>query len=160
MTCTPDESEALLAVADFMQDGADSLPATSLVGRALAAGATDLILAVQREQRRETTRARAGLRLVIAEDLESIQTASPQRIAQLRLSHHQPEASQPRSDTSTWEIGLAYFPRLRLSRAGFKTLADLEGVTDDELLAIDGIGVKSMETIRAALVQLDQEGGE
>jgi DNA-directed RNA polymerase alpha subunit len=130
---TPDEAETLRGVADFMQDGADSLPESSAIGRELAAFADKLAAAVERRQRES----RPTLRLV--ED----QLIGP--------------------DTSTWDIGLSYRSQLRLGRAGFKTLADLTGATDQELLAIEYIGPKSVELIRAALAglaRLDQEGGE
>jgi hypothetical protein len=139
MTLTTEEAEALLATADVMQDCADSLPTTSAVGRELAALATRLFRAAGR---------RRHLHLLPVERRQ--ETASPEQ-----------QLIGP--DTSTWKIGLSYCSQHRLSRAGFKTLADLNGVTDEELLAINGIGPKSVEVIRAALAGLDwldQEGGD
>lgn len=140
MTLTPHEAETLLALADFMQDGAKSLPTTSTIGRELAASATRLVATVERRQQQSRPR-RPRLQLV-ARDLES-------------------ELIGP--DTPTCQIGLSYRSQLRLSRAGLKALADLDGVTDEQLLAIAGIGPTSVEIIRAALAGLDwldQEGGE
>jgi Bacterial RNA polymerase, alpha chain C terminal domain len=139
MTLTTKEAKALLATADVMQDCADSLPTTSAVGRELAALATRLHLAAEERHR---------LHLLPVDRRQA--TASP-------------EDQLIGPGTSTWEIGLSYRSQHRLSRAGFKTLADLKGVTDEDLLAIDGIGPKSVDVIRAALVGLewlDQEGGQ
>jgi Bacterial RNA polymerase, alpha chain C terminal domain len=85
-------------------------------------------------------------------------TAGGRRLA---LQARKQETASPEQqligpDTSTWKIGLSYCSQHRLSRAGFKTLADLEGVTDEALLAIDGVGPKSVEVIRAALIGLDR----
>ena len=70
------------------------------------------------------------------------------RIARLANAIEAPRTTT--TDTSLHKLGLPPRACLELGRCGIATLGEALALTDDELLAIDGVGIKTVDIIRSA----------
>jgi hypothetical protein len=107
-----------------------------------------------------TVRQNVELHREVAATLARIPVAAEYEVERARRTHRLPDGRRPGEPDPALAGLLAGLPpgvRNALPRAGVLTIDDLERLTDDELLAIDRVGAKTVAYLRERLTGRDAE---